>query len=352
MSSYSSQDDPYLQHTCFDSPAAPAPTVASPRNNRCDLPLCLRLHSSTRATTRTQFYTKHTDVLLNLVGVMHASSFSYRRASAAPSPPRGARTKVSKIITRASTRDKILGTTLVVCVILLAMKLLITDHDVLFLIAEFVHFVGIGFLAFKLLKHGNCVGVSLKSQQLTAAFLAVRLYCSFMMEYDWHTLLDALTLGVTMWVCRMMLTTVRGSYNASLDATPLPAVVAPCVALAVLAHPTTKHAWIHRVLWAVCVYLEAVSVLPQLRMMQKARVVERFTANYVFALGVARFFSCAHWILQVFDGKSYLKTALGTGLWPLMVLTSELVQTGILADFCYYFVLSMAQGEVNVTLPV
>ena len=35
-----------------------------------------------------------------------------------------------------------------------------------------------------------------------------------------------------------------------------------------------------------------------------------------------------------------------------MVVTSEIVQTGILADFCYYFVLSMAQGDFNVTLPV
>ena len=25
------------------------------------------------------------------------------------------------------------------------------------------------------------------------------------------------------------------------------------------------------------------------------KVVERFTANYVFALGIARFLSCAHW---------------------------------------------------------
>ena len=52
-------------------------------------------------------------------------------------------------------------------------------------------------------------------------------------------------------------------------------------------------------MWATCVYVEAVSVLPQLRMMQKAKVVEKFTAHYVFALGIARFISCAHWILQV-----------------------------------------------------
>jgi hypothetical protein len=29
------------------------------------------------------------------------------------------------------------------------------------------------------------------------------------------------------------------------------------------------------------------------------QIVERFTAHYVFALGLSRFFSCAHWLLQV-----------------------------------------------------
>ena len=61
-----------------------------------------------------------------------------------------------------------------------------------------------------------------------------------------------------------------------------------------------------QILWALCVYVEAVSVLPQLRMMQKAKVVEKFTAHYVFALGLSRFVSCAHWILQLVDGDSFL----------------------------------------------
>ena len=40
-------------------------------------------------------------------------------------------------------------------------------------------------------------GLSLQSQYLTAAFLGIRLLCSFMMEYDIHTLLDFLTLAAT-----------------------------------------------------------------------------------------------------------------------------------------------------------
>ncbi len=53
----------------------------------------------------------------------------------------------------------------------------------------------------------------------------------------------------------------------------------------------------------------------------------------MFALGLSRFISCAHWLLQIIDGDSFLLQAIGSGLWPLMVLASELVQTFILADF-------------------
>ncbi|KAL0647232.1 hypothetical protein Bca4012_045523 [Brassica carinata] len=67
-------------------------------------------------------------------------------------------------------------------------------------------------------------------------------------------------------------------------------------------------------------------------------IVEPFTGHYIFALGVARFLSCAQWVLQVLDTRGRLLVALGYGLWPSMVLISEIVQTFILADFCYYYV--------------
>lgn len=39
------------------------------------------------------------------------------------------------------------------------------------------------------------------------------------------------------------------------------------------------------------------------------QIVERFTAHYVFALGLSRFFSCAHWILQVGAGPGLMRLA-------------------------------------------
>ncbi|XP_061373263.1 uncharacterized protein LOC133315622 isoform X2 [Gastrolobium bilobum] len=182
---------------------------------------------------------------------------------------------------------------------LLFLRMVVHDHDSLFVAAEFVHALGISVLIFKLTKEKTCAGLSLKSQELTAMFLAARLYCSFVMEYDIHTILDTATLGTTLWVIYMIRFKLKSSYMDDKDNLAIYYVVIPCAVLSLFVHPTTRHHTFNRILWAFCVYLEAVSVLPQLRVMQNAKIVEPFTAHYVFALGIARFLSCAHWVLQV-----------------------------------------------------
>ncbi|MED6180809.1 hypothetical protein PIB30_013700 [Stylosanthes scabra] len=234
---------------------------------------------------------------------------------------------------------------------LLSLRMVVHNHDNLFVAAEAVHALGISILIYKLTKESSCAGLSLKTQELTALFLAVRLYCSFVMEYDIHTLLDLATLVTTLWVIYMMRLILNSSYMDDKDNFSIHYVVLPCAALSFLIHPATTHHIVNRILWAFCVYLEAVSVLPQLRVMQNTKIIEPFTAHYVFALGVARFLSCAHWVLQVIDTRGRLLTALGYGLWPSMVLLSEIVQTFILADFCYYYVKSLFGGQLVLRLP-
>ncbi|KAJ6402923.1 hypothetical protein OIU84_014935 [Salix udensis] len=272
---------------------------------------------------------------------------------------------------------------------LVLLRFIVHDHDNLFVAAEAVHSIGISVLIYKLMKEKTCAGLSLKTQELTAMFLAVRLYCSFVMEYDIHTVLDLATLATTLWVIYMIRFKLKSSYMEDKDNFAIYYVfisqvkaflatlvlflpgnechlvhklrlgvavmenmfAAPCAVLALLIHPSTSHNLVNRILWAFCVYLEAVSVLPQLRVMQNTKIVEPFTAHYVFALGVARFLSCAHWVLQVLDTRGHLLVALGYGLWPSMVLISEIVQTFILADFCYYYVKSVFGGQLVLRLP-
>ncbi|PWA65371.1 ER lumen protein retaining receptor [Artemisia annua] len=187
---------------------------------------------------------------------------------------------------------------------LVVIRMVVYDHDNLFIAAEGVHALGISFLVYKLATEKTCAGLSLKSQELTAIFLSARLYCSYVMEYDVHTLLDLATLTATVWVIYMMRLNLNSSYMHKKD---------------------------------------NISVLYV--------IVEPFTAHYVFALGVARFLSCAHWILQVLDTRGRLLTALGYGMWPSLVLLSEIVQSFILADFSYYYVQSVVGGRLVLRLP-
>ncbi|KNA20698.1 hypothetical protein SOVF_049870 [Spinacia oleracea] len=81
-------------------------------------------------------------------------------------------------------------------------------------------------------------------------------------------------------------------------------------------------------------------------------MVEPFTAHYVFAMGVARFFSFANWMIMLIDTKGSLMTQIGRGrLYLLVAPLSEVVQTFILADFCYYYVKSVMEGRRLMKLP-
>ncbi|CAA2963796.1 ER lumen -retaining receptor [Olea europaea subsp. europaea] len=258
---------------------------------------------------------------------------------------------VTTWVKRQPPKAQVLLAVAAVLTTLVFLGLVVQDHDNLFIAAEAVHAIGISLLIYKLTQEKTCAGLSLKSQELTAIFLAVRLYCSFVMEYDIHTLLDLATLVTTGWVIYMIRFKLNSSYRDNEDTFALYYTVIPCALLSLAIHPSTVHHTFNRICWAFCVYLEAVSVLPQLHLMQNTKIVEPFTAHYVFALGVARFLSCAHWILQVVDTEGRLLTALGHGLWPSLVLLSELVQTFILADFCYYYVKSLLGGHLVLRLP-
>ncbi|XP_044502773.1 ER lumen protein-retaining receptor erd-2.2-like isoform X1 [Mangifera indica] len=260
---------------------------------------------------------------------------------------------VLKWLKRQSMKVKsFLAVTFVVCS-LMAMKLWVKNHEFFFIASEATHAAGIIVLIYKLTTKKTCSGLSLRSQELTALFLAVRLICSTVMEGDIHTLLDFATLVSTAWVIYMIRFKLKSTYIKKLDNFPLYYIVVPCAILALIIHPYRYAIRVSGVLWAFCVYLESVSVLPQLRMMQNAKMIEPFTSHYVFALGAARFLSCAHWILQVIETRGRYLYLIGYGyLWFPTAFFAEMVQTFILADFCYYYMKSLNDGQLIMKMPV
>ncbi|XP_074267606.1 uncharacterized protein LOC141591040 [Silene latifolia] len=262
--------------------------------------------------------------------------------------------KLSQWIQRRSLKMKIiLGAVIALCC-LVALRYIVKDYDHFFVASESIHALGIFVLILKLTTGSkrSCSGLSLKTQELTAIFLSARLVCSFMMENDIHTVLDSVTLLFTLWVIYMIRFKLKSTYIKELDTMPLYYVVVPCAVLAMVVHPRAMSSFVARVLWSFCLCVEALSVLPQLRYMRNAKMVETFTAHYVFALGVARFLGCAHWIFQIYESRGAYLFMAGRGhFWILLMLVAEAVQTFILVDFCYYYVKSVMAGKLIIRLP-
>ncbi|CAL5195473.1 unnamed protein product [Lathyrus oleraceus] len=260
---------------------------------------------------------------------------------------------LSQWLRKRSMKVKILLGTLLAFCALVVLKFTIKDSDFFFKASETIHIVGLIVLIYKLFAHKTCSGLSLKSQELTALFLTTRLGCSIYMESNIHTVLDLIFLLSTLLVIWLIRFKLKSSYIKEFDNMRLSFLAVPSTILAILIHPYTKHIWIARVLWAFSVYLETISILPQLRHMQKAKIVETFTGYYVFALGVSRFFALAYWIIHTYDTRGKYLYFIGYGyLWMLAAFLSEIIQSFILADFCYYYMKSFMQGQLLRKMPV
>ncbi|XP_027335243.1 ER lumen protein-retaining receptor-like [Abrus precatorius] len=246
----------------------------------------------------------------------------------------------------------LLGALLAVCV-LVALNFIIKDHYYFFIASAATHAAGIIALIYKLFAQKTCSGLSLKTQELTALFIAARFSCSTFMVANIHTVLDLISLLSTLLVIWMIRFKLKSSYIKELDNLRLSFVVVPSAILAILIHPFTTHWRFIRVIWAFSLYLEAVSVLPQLRFMRNAKMIETFTGYYVFALGISRFLALAHWVIQIYETKGSFLFLAGSGyFWFLAAFLAEMVQSLILADFCYYYMKSFMKGQLMRKMPV
>ncbi|TKY68661.1 ER lumen protein-retaining receptor B [Spatholobus suberectus] len=244
------------------------------------------------------------------------------------------------------------GALLAVCA-LVALKFTIKNHYYFFIASEAIHVAGIIALIYKLFALKTCSGLSLITQELTALFLAARLSCSTLTVANIHTVLDLISFLSTLVVIWMIRFKLKSSYIKELDNMRLYFLVVPSAILAILIHPHTSHWPLTRIVWAFSLYLEAVSVLPQLRFMQNAKMIETFTGYYVFALGVSRFVALAHWIIQTYETRGAFLFLAGSGyFWFLAAFLAEMVQSFILADFCYYYMKSFMQGQLLRKMPV
>ncbi|KAJ9678504.1 hypothetical protein PVL29_020634 [Vitis rotundifolia] len=127
---------------------------------------------------------------------------------------------------------------------------------------------------------------------------------------------------------------VKQTYNKQEDTFRHYFLVLPCFVLALLIHHSSS---VTEILWTFSIYLEAVAILPQLVLLQRSRIIDNLTGNYVFLLGAYRALYILNWAYRflVEDNHRYH--------WIPWI--SGLVQTALYADFFYYYFKSWKNRE-------
>merc|ERR1719498_1932421 len=116
--------------------------------------------------------------------------------------------------------------------------------------------------------------------------------------------------------------------------------------VAVAVHPSLNDWATFDIAWAASLYIDTVSLLPQLWMSSKLGSVPTFTAHYLAATFISRIFSALFW----YYGAENIARFSGQG-WACpsaaMIVLAHLVQFLMLADFAVYYIKAGVSGALS-----
>lgn len=205
------------------------------------------------------------------------------------------------------------------------------EMNIFRLAGDMTHLMSVVVLLLKIHTIKSCAGISLKTQELYALVFASRYLC-FLANYIslYNTMMKLIFLGTSfsiVWYMRYH-KIVRRSYDKDQDTFRHYFLVLPCLILALLIN---QRFTFKEVIWTFSLYLEAVSILPQLVLLQRTGNTDNLTWQYIFLLGAYRALYILNWIYRYFTEPNYVH-------WIIWI--SGLVQTILYGDFFYYYFLS------------
>uniref|UniRef100_A0A671LSH3 ER lumen protein-retaining receptor 2-like n=1 Tax=Sinocyclocheilus anshuiensis TaxID=1608454 RepID=A0A671LSH3_9TELE len=199
------------------------------------------------------------------------------------------------------------------------------------LTGDLSHLAAIIILLLKIWKTRSCAGISGKSQILFALVFTSRyldLLTAFISFYN--SIMKVKLICVPM---RSYQTTVNGiasyriAYKENIDIS---------YKLDIPPSPTCIHSLI---MWTFSIYLESVSILPQLFMISKTGEAETITTHYLFFLGLYRALYLINWIWRFYF----------EGFFDMIAIVAGVVQTILYCDFFYLYVTKGPQINLSGT---
>jgi len=210
--------------------------------------------------------------------------------------------------------------------------------------ADLLHLLSFVVLIWKIRKQRSCAGISLKTQVLYfIVFVSRYLDLPWNIFYpSWfHFYLASMKIIyilATALIIYYIHNRYRSTYCVDEDGLPLYFIIPPCFILALIWNNEFSF---FEIMWAFSVFLEAVTILPQLLMLQSTGNVETLTGHYIFCLGGYRALYLINWIYRYIMEDDYEQ-------W--IVWTAGAIQTILYIDFFYYYFKGYLRGEA-ISLP-
>merc|ERR1712083_94769 len=119
-------------------------------------------------------------------------------------------------------------------------------------------------------------------------------------------------------------------------------IVAPAAAISLVIHPQLNNFLITDICWAFALYLESVTVLPQLFMFMKEGNAQPHTSHFLAAQALSRLMSFIFWassFSELSNPNHVVKQFVGN--WVIVV---QLIQLIVMGDFIYHYVRCLQKG--------
>jgi hypothetical protein len=157
---------------------------------------------------------------------------------------------------------------------------------------------------------------------------------------DWlYQLSDLAALALCLQLCYCIYLPYRESYEKEADSFPALYTCLACFALALVVHPDLNNRWLFDAIWTSSLYIDVVSMLPQLWMIGKiGGKVGAVSAHYVALVAVARSIDVVFWC---YGFKELAPEAGGFNLAGWTVLLCHVAHLLLMADFIFCYVRAM-----------
>jgi len=145
--------------------------------------------------------------------------------------------------------------------------------------------------------------------------------------------------GTIVYCCRFR---YGQTYNVGTDTLFHLWLIVPALAASLIFHPNLNNFLPSDIAWAFALYLESVSVLPQLFQFMKEGQAQDHTSHFLAAQAVSKMLSFIFWassFSELSNPNHYIKSFVGN--W---VVAMQLVQLLVMGDFIYHYVRCISKG--------